>query len=148
MRKESSRKREKEQRRKRRQKKAKKDARRRARPASRRGNRSELRVFDALNALDIDWILGWRRATPEEDALGIDFIVTVPEGELMLQIKSSYYGKLEFLRREDSAQFAVVVVYDNDKIADIQHKLTGSLGQQRSWWSEQGLTPKLKSVGA
>ncbi len=99
-----------------------------------RGLYSEDRVESTLQrakeeSLFPSWLKGFRRATPEEDLYGIDFLIWTVEGfQLPLQVKSSLFGVRKFLRSHSPAHFAIVLVsvLDTDAIllAKIVHALT------------------------
>lgn len=75
-----------------------------------RGEYNEQRVFDSVAKLGLEWVKGARRATPEEDAKGVDIIVDTDVGPLFLQVKSSRMYSREFERKKRSKLIAVVAV--------------------------------------
>jgi hypothetical protein len=99
-----------------------------------RGQYSEARVESALQRAKEEsqlppWLKGFRRATPEEDLYGVDFLIwTVEDFHLPLQVKSSLFGVRQFLRSRSAAHFGIVLVsvLDDDAmlLAKIVHALT------------------------
>lgn len=107
-----------------------------------RGKQSEDRLFAALCNIPSEeaptWYVAARRATASEDYRGIDCVIYATNGdEYLLQVKSSYLGKLEFLYRGLSIPEArrltigVVVVHRNDKPAEIRRKVFEALQRAR-----------------
>jgi hypothetical protein len=107
-----------------------------------RGKRNEDRVFTAFCDIETedvpDWYVAIRRATTGEDHCGIDFVVYANNGdEYLLQVKSSNYGKWDFLYDRLSIPEAVrlvigiVVVRPNDTCARIRHKVFEALQRAR-----------------
>jgi hypothetical protein len=77
--------------------------------AQERGNKSEKLVEEALSSLAPPLVLGWRKATPEEDSRGIDFVVNTSVGDVFLQVKSSRTASRNFLSVRRRTHIEVVV---------------------------------------
>ena len=61
------------------------------------------------------WIRSTRKATKEEDARGIDFVIETDKGTVYLQVKSSKTAAEEFIKRHSAAchlVIAAIVVLD------------------------------------
>lgn len=108
----------------------------------RRGRRSEERLLAALCNVPSEeaplWYVATRKATASEDYRGVDFVIYATNGdEYLLQVKSSYLGKLEFLYRrlsipeERRLTIGVVVIHRNDTPAKIRRKVFEALHQAR-----------------
>jgi hypothetical protein len=83
--------------------------------ANERGKRNELRMLAAcLSEPRPKWLRDARLATREEDARGIDIVVTTDVGDVYLQVKSSRIAAEIFQRRPMRAHAEVVV--SNDKV--------------------------------
>jgi hypothetical protein len=68
-----------------------------------------LEAFTGINASLPAWFRGVRRATPQEDSLGIDALAITVAGEIPFQIKSSAKSAEEF-RREHPGHSAIILV--------------------------------------
>lgn len=79
------------------------------------GRANEARLLEAVEYLRERhaWILGVRQAAQEEDAKGIDLVVTTDVGELYLQSKSSKTAAVDFMQRRRKLLIAAVVVRGN-----------------------------------
>jgi hypothetical protein len=98
-----------------------------------RGVLAEKRVFDVCGAPGRPaWVLGARRASPEEDASGIDVVVESDVGPLWLQVKSSYFGKARFLAKAPRPGIGVVVIMPYDPEAAVRVKVYSELGRRRA----------------
>lgn len=82
-----------------------------------RGRNNEQRVLDALTARQerlAPWLGDVRLATPDEDARGIDIVVTTQDlGPLYLQVKSSRTGAERFHAKKRPALIATVVAHSD-----------------------------------
>lgn len=92
-----------------------------------RGMRSENLVEKALCLIVGKIITGFTHNEPNSlpDQKGKDFTLTTPHGELGLQVKSSEYGKLHFLRSSQPhrEEIPVIVVHDEDTIETLLDRL-------------------------
>lgn len=79
------------------------------------GRANEARLLEAVQYLRERhaWILGVRQAAQEEDAKGIDLVVTTDVGELYLQSKSSKAAAVDFMQKRRKLLIAAVVVRGN-----------------------------------
>jgi hypothetical protein len=97
-----------------------------------RGVLAENRVLAACCAPERPaWLVSARRASREEDGAGIDIVVESDAGQLLLQVKSSFYGKARFLKEERDARIGVVVVTPYDPQETVRCKVYSALGALR-----------------
>lgn len=73
------------------------------------GERNEAFAFRAVVNVLPKWAIFARRATPEEDALGIDIVVQTDVGALFLQVKSSRMAAREFAKKHHSQPIECIV---------------------------------------
>jgi hypothetical protein len=98
-----------------------------------RGVLAEKRVLDVCTAPGRPrWVLGARRASPEEDARGIDVVVDSDVGPLWLQVKSSYFAKERFLAKAPRPGIGVVVILPYDPEEAVRTKVYSELGHLRA----------------
>ncbi len=98
-----------------------------------RGKINELKVEMAFSVPESrpDWFKKIRKATPDEDTKGIDFIIESDVGSLFLQVKSSWAGVRQHLSANSSANIAVVIVKSGDDQQTVVKKCLEVLEYQR-----------------
>lgn len=89
------------------------------------GEQNEKRVLDVLKWDSPPWMVSARRATEMEDAMGIDIVVLMDVGHILIQVKSSKRGaevwNQERIERQMRTDIIVVVVnrmMTDDLLAD------------------------------
>jgi len=106
-----------------------------------RGVSSESLAKTALENLteSIEWIDGFRKATPNEDRKkGIDFVIKTDVGKIFLQVKSSDTGKNESLKKHP--KIPVVVISRNFDLEEIRSEIFTTLSEQRSSYLDKRLS--------
>lgn len=83
--------------------------------ANEKGRTNERRVLAAALALEVAWVRGARAATLEEDARGIDVVVSSDVGDLYVQVKSSTNAANAFAEERGAGRIAVVVGTDDER---------------------------------
>jgi hypothetical protein len=76
------------------------------------GGSSELKFFEAFQSPEWKapcWWRSLRRATPAEDAQGIDAVLNIDAGTVLLQIKSSVSGLLKEVKHYGNAHCVIIV---------------------------------------
>lgn len=66
-------------------------------------------AFSSAESLP-EWFLGVRPATKQEDANGIDAIVTLDVGEELFQIKTSMQGVLRYQRKRPESRCIIILI--------------------------------------
>jgi hypothetical protein len=97
------------------------------------GSTHEFLVFSALQAPDWTppwWFRCYRRATPDEDAGGVDLIITIDLGDIEVQIKSSRYGREQHRARHGTQQ-AIITVDECMSSSMIRRDLVRIIGFRR-----------------
>lgn len=86
-----------------------------------KGLRNEQRALSAVVALmgSHAWIEGARRCTREEDARGVDLVVSTSEGDVALQVKSSGREAERFRRAHRYGPLVVVPTGDPERDMEI-----------------------------
>lgn len=86
-----------------------------------RGQGNEERVWRALEMLPRPaWIISFRRATPQENAGGIDLVLRTSLGYLPLQIKSSPQSARRWRKRCERRGIVVETVVVRDNLSDTE----------------------------
>lgn len=93
----------------------------------RRGRDAEAHVYNVLrlSVSDRGWLRGVRRATPREDAEGIDLVLLTPAGVVELQIKA---GKRKGLARYREKGIAVISAPPKIRPWDLELRVRMELG--------------------
>lgn len=101
-----------------------------------RGELNEQRVLDVLEWYPPSWVQSARRATPDENAMGIDLVVVTDVGHLLLQVKSSKVGAERWRRERIASQrrldIAVVIVSRGLSDDSLRGRISGVLARVRA----------------
>lgn len=104
------------------------------------GATTELRFFQAFQAPGFStpyWFFSVRRASPEEDRLGVDAFVSLDTGIVQVQLKSSYSGK-----RNDAKKYGrkhcVIILSESMSAEQIRRHTFFRL----YLWRKESLRPK------
>jgi len=102
--------------------------------ANEKGFGNELKVVEALQESPTKpkWIHEVRKATQEEDAQGVDVVVTTDVGPLFLQVKSSHLGAEIFKQNNRKKKIGVLVVKARDLPSKVANKAIGQLCRLRA----------------
>lgn len=85
-----------------------------------RGRSTENLIFQAVNRCIESgnipaWLIGYEKATPKDDSLGIDGWLHTDVGKIPLQVKSSIAGKQKFTERKSHIPIVVIQVGQSDE---------------------------------
>jgi hypothetical protein len=101
-----------------------------------KGRRSEERLLAVCGPGPArpDWVQEVARATPKEDAQGVDIVVSTTDiGKIYIQVKSSEGGRRLFLMQRRSSRIAVVVVKNFDTEESLQRKFLTTITSERAY---------------
>ena len=92
------------------------------------GQAAETRVEGAFAFHDLPkWFRGIRRATQQEDSQGIDFVIFIDTGDILLQVKSSQREKDRFLEVQAHRSIPVVVIDLSESDRKIRRKVISAI---------------------
>lgn len=94
------------------------------------GKTSEATAFYALYAIRHSWIFDVRYGTEEEDAEGIDLVVTTDAGDLPLQIKSGERRAKIFRSRRPDITTVTILPWQSERV--VRSNIISSLKHARN----------------
>jgi len=105
-----------------------------------RSNEQAVLCCDVVQPI-AQWVTGMRAATPEEDSMGIDVVVSTDCGDVPLQVKSG--GRRARAFQKEHPDIPVVVVYPGDSESRIRSRVRSAVHrhlQNDGRWSKRPVT--------